>query len=63
MTIPKQLLQAKICNEENCKLQERIDKAINYIMTNHCLHLLDKSIINSKELIDILRGVDDDKKK
>lgn len=39
-------------------LKERIDKAIDYIMTNHCLHLLDKSIINSKELLDILEGSD-----
>ena len=47
--------------DEN-NLQARIDKAIDYIMTNHCLHLLDKSIINSKELIDILKGSDKDEK-
>ena len=44
------------------ELTNRIDKAIDYIMTNHCLHLLDKSIINSKELIDILKGSDNNEK-
>lgn len=45
-------------NEHIKEQQARIDKAIEYIMTNHCLHLLDKSIINSKELLDILKGSD-----
>ena len=38
------------------ELQERIDKAIEYIENNYCMCLLDKSIINSKELLDILKG-------
>ena len=31
MTIPKHLLEAKICNKNTCELQERIDKVIEYI--------------------------------
>lgn len=28
MTIPKQLLEAKICNKNTCELKQRIDNAI-----------------------------------
>lgn len=51
-------ISKELVNENN-ELQARINKAIDYIMSNHCLHLLDQSIINSKELIDILKGSDD----
>ena len=63
MTISKQLLEAKICNKNTCELQERIDKAIDYIH-NHQL-VFQYATINEiqdwfdmfyKELLDILKG-------
>ena len=64
MTIPKQLLEAKICNEETCKLQEKINKVLEYIDLNYydftyiysknedlkCIHL--------DNMKDILKGSD-----
>lgn len=32
--IPKFLLEAKICNDNNCELRKRINKAIEYVENN-----------------------------
>ena len=65
MTIPKQLLEAKICNKNTCELQERIDKAIEYIETGQEKTLnslingnLKVEIISFQKILDILKGSD-----
>lgn len=65
MTIPKQLLEAKICNKNTCELQQRIDKAVEYIETGQEKTLnslingnLKVEIVSFQKILDILKGSD-----
>ena len=65
MTIPKQLLEAKICNKNTCELNQRIDKAIEYIEKVESVNkeLKDTDMYWAyntffPELLDILKGSD-----
>ena len=56
MAIPKQLLEAKICNKNTCELQARIDKAIK-LLENYNV-FCDDSVL--KVAINVLKGIEDD---
>lgn len=74
MTIPKQLLEAKVCNKNTCELQARINNAIEQLqirnrqnesaLTNReetiiSKHeLLKREIIENDFLIGLLKGSD-----
>ena len=60
MTIPKQLLEAKVCNKNTCELQDRIDKAIEYIewLKNNDFFKERWNTYDTKHLLDILKGSD-----
>ena len=64
MTIPKQLLEAKICNKNTCELQARINKAIEYIKQYGKLYCLKgkqfKDYQQYQDLLDILKGEQND---
>ena len=64
MTIPKQLLEAKICNKNTCELNQRIDKAIEKLKEHKqdldyepwSIYKIDENILF--DLVNILEGND-----
>lgn len=64
MTIPKQLLEAKICNKNTCELNQRIDKAIEKLKEHKqdldyepwSIYKIDGNILF--DLVNILEGND-----
>lgn len=58
MTIPKRLLEAKICNKNTCELQQRIDEAIRILNSAKNHYDNDKTNWAIERTLRVLKGSD-----